>query len=299
MRSAYGSTVKVTCQTVKPPSAPVICTKKLDMPTVSGEPESWPVVVSPNPEGNAGEAGASDHVYGSTPPVPVNCVVYATPTWAGGSETLVIDINEGPKPQTLESIKILRRFKTPFIIALNKIDLVDGWISHPKTPFIFSEKEQPENARENVNNRLYEISGRLAMEGLSADRYDRIEDFTKNIALIPISAKTGEGIPDLLLVLVGLAQRFLEAELKTEEGPAKGTILEVKEEKGLGATVDVILYAGTLHRGDTVALGTRNKPVITKVKAILKPKPLDEIRDPRDKFGSVAEVTAALHPAQR
>jgi translation initiation factor 5B len=206
---------------------------------------------------------------------------------------LVIDINEGLKPQTVESINILRRFKTPFIIALNKIDLVDGWISHPKSPFIFSEKEQPENAKENVNNRLYDISGRLAMEGLSADRYDRIEDFTKNIALIPISAKTGEGIPDLLLVLVGLAQRFLESELKTEEGPAKGTILEVKEEKGLGPTVDVILYAGTLHRGDTVALGTRNKPVITKVKAILKPKPLDEIRDPRDKFGSVAEVTAA------
>jgi translation initiation factor 5B len=206
---------------------------------------------------------------------------------------LVIDINEGPKPQTIESINILRRYKTPFIIALNKIDLVDGWISHPKTPFILSEKDQPDNAKENVNNRLYDVSGRLAMEGLSADRYDRIEDFTKNIALIPVSAKTGEGIPDLLLVLVGLAQRFLETELKTEEGPAKGTILEVKEEKGLGPTVDVILYSGTLHRGDTVALGTRNKPVITKVKAILKPKPLDEIRDPRDKFGSVMEVTAA------
>jgi translation initiation factor 5B len=207
---------------------------------------------------------------------------------------LVIDINEGLKPQTIESINILRRFKTPFVIALNKIDLVDGWISNPKTPFILSEKKQNDEARERLNMRLYEIIGRLSVEGLSADRYDRIEDFTRNIALIPVSAKTGEGIPDLLLVLIGLAQRFLESELSTEEGPGKGTILEVKEEKGLGQTLDVILYSGTLHRGDMVALGTKSgKPLVTKVKAVLKPKPLDEIRDPRDRFDSVKEIGAA------
>ena len=207
---------------------------------------------------------------------------------------LVIDINEGLKPQTIESINILRRFKTPFIIALNKIDLVDGWISNPKMPFILSEKKQMEEVQDRVNMRMYDIIGRISMEGLSADRYDRIEDFTKNIALVPVSAKTGEGIPDLLLVLIGLAQRFLEGKLNTEEGPAKGTILEVKEEKGLGQTIDVIIYSGTLHRGDTVALGTRSgKPLVTKVKAVLKPKPLDEIRDPRDRFDSVKEISAA------
>jgi len=207
---------------------------------------------------------------------------------------LVIDVNEGLKPQTIESINILRRFKTPFVIAMNKIDLIDGWISSPKTPFILSEKKQMEEVRDRLNNRMYEIIGRLSQEGLSSDRYDRIEDFTKNIALIPVSAKTGEGVPDLLLVLIGLAQRFLENELDTEEGPAKGTILEVKEEKGLGQTLDVIVYGGTLKRGDTVALGTKSgKPLVTKVKAILKPKPLDEIRDPRDRFDSVREISAA------
>jgi translation initiation factor 5B len=207
---------------------------------------------------------------------------------------LVIDINEGLKPQTIESINILRRFKTPFVIALNKIDMVHGWISYPKSPFILSEKKQNDEASERLNMRMYEIIGRLSVEGLSADRYDRIEDFTRNIALIPVSAKTGEGIPDLLLVLIGLAQRFLETELSTEEGPGKGTILEVKEEKGLGQTLDVILYSGTLRRGDTVALGTKSgKPLVTKVKAVLKPKPLDEIRDPRDRFDSVKEIGAA------
>ncbi|HSV42815.1 MAG TPA: translation initiation factor IF-2, partial [Methanomassiliicoccales archaeon] len=207
---------------------------------------------------------------------------------------LVIDINDGLKPQTIESINILRRYKTPFVIALNKIDLVDGWISNPKSPFILSERTQTEEVKDRLNNRMYEIIGRFSMEGLSADRYDRIDNFTKNIALIPVSAKTGEGIPDLLLVLIGLAQRFLEGKISTEEGPAKGTILEVKEEKGLGQTLDVIIYAGTLRRGDAVALGTKSgKPLLTKVKAVLKPKPLDEIRDPRDRFDSVKEISAA------
>jgi translation initiation factor 5B len=206
---------------------------------------------------------------------------------------LVVDINEGPKPQTLESINILKRFKTPFIIALNKIDMTDGWISQPGRPFVLSEKAQTEEAKDRLNNRLYEVVGLLNNNGLPAERYDRIDDFTKTIALVPVSAKTGEGVPDLLLVLIGLAQRFLEGQLTTEEGPARGTILEVKEEKGLGPTIDVIIYSGTLQKGDTVALGTRGKPLITKVKAILKPRPLDEIRDPRDKFDSVKEITAA------
>jgi len=207
---------------------------------------------------------------------------------------LVIDINEGIKPQTVESMTILRRFKTPFVIALNKIDLLEGWRSENDRPFILAVKEQGEEVQAELDERLYKISGELSEKGYSADRYDRIEDFTKSIAMVPLSAKTGEGIPDLLLVLIGLAQRFLEEELHTEEGPAKGTVLEVKEEKGIGPTIDVIVYAGTIKRGDTVALGTKGEPLITKVKAILRPKPLDEIRDPKDRFDSVREASAAI-----
>ncbi len=207
---------------------------------------------------------------------------------------LVIDINEGLKPQTLESITILKRFKTPFIIAMNKIDLIEGWETTPNKPFILSYKGQSEEARGKLDERMYKIIGDLYEKGYSADRYDRIEDFTKAIAVVPISARNGEGLPDLLLVLIGLAQRFLEEQLKTEEGPAQGTILEVKEEKGLGSALDVIIYGGTLHRGDTVILGTKGKPLTTKVKAILKPKPLDEIRDPKDRFDQVKEVSAAI-----
>ncbi len=206
---------------------------------------------------------------------------------------LVIDIREGIMPQTIESIRILRQYKTPFVIALNKVDTIQGWISEEGRPFILSEKAQQSHTLEAFNEKMYNIISQLSMEGISADRYDRIDDFTKTVALVPISAKEGEGIPDLLLMLIGLAQRFLEEQLEKGEGPGKGTILEIKEEKGLGKTMDVILYSGTLKKGDTVALGTNGAPLVTKVKAILKPKPLDEIRDPRDRFDSVKELTAA------
>ena len=206
---------------------------------------------------------------------------------------LVIDIREGIMPQTIESIKILRQYKTPFIIALNKVDTIQGWIPETDAPFVLNEKQQQDHTLAAFNDRLYSIIGDLSMQGISSDRYDRIDDFTKTVALVPISAKEGIGVPDLLLMLIGLAQRFLESQLAKAEGPGRGTILEIKEEKGLGKTLDMILYDGVMKKGDTVALGTRGAPVVTKIKAILKPKPLDEIRDPRDRFDSVKELHAA------
>ncbi|HDN62843.1 MAG TPA: translation initiation factor IF-2, partial [Candidatus Bathyarchaeota archaeon] len=102
-----------------------------------------------------------------------------------------------------------------------------------------------------------------------------------------------EGIPDLISVLIGLTQAYLERKLQVTEGAAKGTILEVREEIGLGMTVNVILFDGVLKKGDTIVLGGKEKPIITRVRAILLPKPLDEIRDPRDKFTDVESVSAA------
>ncbi len=224
-------------------------------------------------------------------------VAFATMRARGGAladlAVLVIDLNEGFRPQTIESLNILKRYKTPFVVAANKIDLVPGWRHHEKRPFILSYPDQPDSAREEFDKRLYELVGRLFEHGFSADRYDHVADFTSNVAVVPTSAKYGEGIPDLLLMLVGLAQRFLEEELTTEEGPAEGTILEVKEEKGLGVTLDAIVYKGTLAKGDTIVFGTAAKPGVTKVKALLQPRPLNEIRDPQDRFDSVKSVAAA------
>ena len=206
---------------------------------------------------------------------------------------LVISITEGIKPQTLECIDILKQYKTPFIITLNKIDLLQGWQS--KNTFLIQNiNSQSETIRKLLDTKLYELVGKLSELGFNAERFDRVEDYTKQIAIVPTSAKTGEGIPELLMVLTGLAQKFMEQSLNVNiEGSAKGTVLEVKEEKGIGKTIDVIIYDGTLKQNDIIVIGTLSEPIATKVKALLEPMPLADMRDKKTKFTHVSQVSAA------
>jgi translation initiation factor 5B len=206
---------------------------------------------------------------------------------------LVIDVLRGFEAQTYECIDILKARKTPFLVAANKIDRIPGWKSYPDTPFLKAYQLQDKYVQEDLDNRLYEIIGTFSRLGFRADRFDRIKDFTRTVAIVPTSAKTGEGITELLAVLVGLAQQYLKKRLQTTAGPAKGTVLEVREEPGLGLTLNTIIYDGTLRKDDLIVVGGKEKPILTRVRAILVPKPLDEIRDPRDKFSSVEAVSAA------
>lgn len=207
---------------------------------------------------------------------------------------LVIDITQGFQPQTLEALSILKEYKTPFLVAANKIDLITGWNPQKTNCFLSSLGEQLDLVQARLDEKLYELVGRLNGLGFSSERFDRVGDFTKQVGIIPVSAKTGEGIAELLMFLSGISQRYLEQQLKTEvSGPGKGSILEVKEEKGLGKTIDVILYDGTIRKNDTVVFGTAHGVGSTKIRALLKPMPLDEMRDPREKFKYVDEVYAA------
>ncbi len=206
---------------------------------------------------------------------------------------LVLDVLRGFEAQTYECIDILKARKTPFLVAVNKIDRVPGWNSYPDTPFLKSYKLQDPYVRQDLDARIYDILGMFSRSGFRVDRFDNIKEFTKTIAAVPTSAKTGEGITELLMVLVGLTQQYLKKSLKITKGPAKGTVLEVKEEPGLGLTLNAIIYDGVLRKDDVIAVGGKEKPIITRIRAILVPKPLDEIRDPRDKFSSVKSVSAA------
>ena len=206
---------------------------------------------------------------------------------------LVVDITEGFKPQTIESIKILKQHKTPFILALNKLDKIPGWHSR-KGAFTINKSKQSSTAKKNLQNRIYEIIGDLGSHGFDSILLSEIEDFQKTIALIPTSVKeTGEGVPELFMILMGLAQRYLRNRLLLDEGSSEGTVLEIKEEKGLGKTLGVIIYNGILQSSDTLIIGAEPEPVTTRVRTILRPKPLDEIRAPRQQFDSVKEVGAA------
>ncbi len=206
---------------------------------------------------------------------------------------LVVDVNDGFQPQTEEAIDILRRTGTPFVVAANKVDTTPGWNPQAGEPIQRSLAAQSERAESMLNENLYEIIGQLSDAGFSADLYWRVQDFQKNIGVVPVSAMTAEGIPDLLAVLMGLSQRFMREEMAIDvHGPGEGTVLEVKDERGFGATVDAVIYDGVLRNGDTIVVGGQNEPIVTEVRALLQPRPLEEIRTEK-KFEKVAEVRAA------
>ena len=207
---------------------------------------------------------------------------------------LVVDVTKGFEPQTIEAINILKEYKTPFIVAANKIDLITGWRDSKLNSVLASLKKQNEAVVAELDNRVYGMIGRLSEFGLNSERFDRIKDFQKEIAIVPISAKTGEGIAELLVVATGLAQRYLEMKLNIEiKGPGKGSILEKNEIRGLGTTIDVILYDGTLKVNDTIAFATSNSVATAKIKALLKPKPMHQVGDSASKFDYVESVSAA------
>ena len=212
----------------------------------------------------------------------------------GGSASdisiLVIDAMKGIEVQTRESLDILRKRKVPFLIALNKLDTVPGW--RPSSSLTSSLKQLDESTRNNLDGRIYDVVGELSRHGIQSEAFYRLQDPQKQVAIVPVSAKTGEGIPELISLLIGLTQSYLKQKL-TVSGNTRGIVLEVTEEPGLGDTANIILTDGILNKNDEIAVAKKEGAVLTKIKAIFMPKPLDEMRDPRDKFSPVNQVVAA------
>ncbi|HDD46272.1 MAG TPA: translation initiation factor IF-2 [Candidatus Aenigmarchaeota archaeon] len=204
---------------------------------------------------------------------------------------LVIDINEGFKEQTDESLTFLKEFKTPFIVAATKIDRIFGWHNADTLSFAESIKHQSKEAQNELEEKIYRIVADLATRGFSSERFDRVKDFTKEVAIVPVSGVTGEGVAELIMLLAGLSQKFLEDRLEIKSETGKGAVLEVKEVRGLGVTIDVILYDGLMKKGDILVIGG-DDIIISKIKALLKPAPLRELRVEK-RFLSVDEVSAA------
>ncbi len=201
---------------------------------------------------------------------------------------LVIDINEGFKPQTTESIRILKRAKTPFIVAANKIDLLPNWKEKKTYSFIQALSEQAENVQTDLDTKLYELVGQLSEEGFDSERFDRVKDFRTTVAIVPISAKTGVGLAELLLLLAGLSQKFMEKRLQLHpHAPAKGTVMEVRFEKGLGHAVEAIVYDGVLKEGDTALFCTKEGPKPWRIRAILE-------KGAKGKYKRLKQVVAAV-----
>jgi translation initiation factor 5B len=223
--------------------------------------------------------------------------IFANLRMRGGSAAdiaiVVVDINKGFEAQTIESIEILRTRKVPYLVALNKIDMISGW-RKIGIPFIVEEmKKQDPVVQDMIDTKIYDVVGSLSRLGYNSEAFWRVKDFTKEVAIVPVSATTGVGIPELLAVLVGLSQQYLAKRLEQHKVGARGIVLEINEEVGLGPSANVILLDGVLKQGDSIVIAKREGAIITKIKSILLPKPLDEMRDPRDKFRPVEQVISA------
>lgn len=206
---------------------------------------------------------------------------------------LVVDTNRGFQPQTNESLKILQARKVPFVVALNKADMISGW-RPADTPYIsLAIKKQDPFVQTTLDEQIYNVVGTLSILGFQSEAFYRVKDFGKEVSIVPVSARTGVGIPELLTVLVGLTQQYMQKRLEQEEKQSRGIILEVNDEVGLGTTANMILIDGKIKKGDSVVVAKRDSVAVIKPKALLLPKPLDEMRDPRDKFKPVDQVDAA------
>jgi len=206
---------------------------------------------------------------------------------------LVVDVMEGARPQTIESLRVLKEAKTPFVIAANKVDRIHGWNSEHGRSMAISMGEQSKEAIGLFEQRYWDLVGQFAEHGFNIERYDRVTDFTQDIALVPVSAREDEGIQDLLAVVIGLAERYLDEQLTDIEGSGEGTVLEMKEERGLGKTLDVILHRGSVKRGDEIVLVTNEGGVATRVKGLFSPRGMSEMRDAGNRWDAADEAHAA------
>eukprot|EP01041_Mallomonas_annulata_P003215 gene3215-6358_t len=183
---------------------------------------------------------------------------------------LVIDLMHGLEQQTIESINLLKKRKTPFVVALNKVDRCYGWKSEPNSPIREALARQDENTADHIKVQLMELS-------LNSCLYWDNDDLGHTVSLVPTSAITGEGVPDLLRMVITLTQERMQEKLMYTEA-LQCTVLEVKVLDGLGHTLDVVLVNGRLREGDTIVISTLEGPVVSSIRALLTPPPNREMR---------------------
>ncbi len=202
---------------------------------------------------------------------------------------LTIDVTEGIQNQTIESIEILKSYRTPFIIALTKIDTIRGFFSIENSSFLNFIEKQNETYKQFLDEKIYKLALDLSVYNFQVERYDRVKDFTKEVAIVPLSAVKGIGIKDLVVMLIGLSQRYIDLAKQDKNSVA---ILEEKNVKGIGKVYDSIVYSGKIKVGDRVIVNTLDGPSENKIKGIMRLIPLEESRENFGKYESIQEAEA-------
>jgi len=206
---------------------------------------------------------------------------------------LVIDVMEGLQPQTIESLHTLKETRTPFVIACNKVDRIHGWRTQHGRSFMESFKEQREDVRSLFEDRYWKLLGQFSEHGFNIERYDQIRDFRQNVALVPMSAKDGEGLQDLLAVTVGLAERFLEDRLTDTLGQLKEPCLRCAMKLAWARRLTSSSTVGELKVGDKIMVAANDGPFETHIKGLKRPKGMAEMRDAGKRWVNFDSVEAA------
>jgi len=190
---------------------------------------------------------------------------------------LVIDLMHGLEQQTIESIEMLRKKKCPFVVALNKVDRCYMWKENEGLEFRDTLALQEEATQAEFRDRMMGVRTQLNEKGLNAELYWENTELASTVSMIPTSAHSGEGVNDLLHMIVRLTQERMAQSLMYSN-TLQCTILEVKVIDGLGCTVDVILVNGEMNAGDQLVVCTTNGPVVAQARALLTPPPNRELR---------------------
>uniref|UniRef100_A0A669DF21 Eukaryotic translation initiation factor 5B n=1 Tax=Oreochromis niloticus TaxID=8128 RepID=A0A669DF21_ORENI len=190
---------------------------------------------------------------------------------------LVVDIMHGLEPQTLESINLLKEKKCPFIVALNKIDRLYDWKKSPETDVVATLKKQKKNTKDEFDERTKAIIVEFAQQGLNAALFYENKDPRTFVSLVPTSAHSGDGMGNLIALLVELTQTMLARRLAHCD-ELRAQVMEVKALPGMGTTIDVILINGRLREGETIIVPGVEGPIVTQIRGLLLPPPLKELR---------------------
>lgn len=204
---------------------------------------------------------------------------------------LVVDIMHGLEPQTIESLNLLKNKKCPFVVALNKIDRLYDWKKSPETDVAATLKKQKKNTKDEFEERTKAIVLEFAQQGLNAALFYENKDPRTFVSLVPTSAHTGDGMGNLISLLVDLTQNMLSKRLAHSE-ELRAQVMEVKALPGMGTTIDVILINGRLREGDTVIVPGVEGPIVTQIRGLLLPPPMKELRV-KNQYEKYKEVLAA------
>lgn len=190
---------------------------------------------------------------------------------------VVVDITRGLERRTIESLDLLKHRNVRFIVALNKVDRLYGWKTCPNSPIAKALKNQSDDVQREFRWRVTEVVTQLMENGFNAALYYENKKIKEVVNIVPTSAVSGEGIPDLLLLLVRWVPEIMMERL-TYVNTVECTVLEVNEDKDFGTTIDAVLINGTLQKGDRIVVCTNKGPVTTSIRYLLTPCPMKELK---------------------